>query len=611
MLPLFIYILKMILVSGVLLGYYWISLRNTRFHYYNRFYLVGAVLLSLLLPLLDLNWFAVSPPEAPQVQQVIAFINQPSQVVVQTMSWDRNLFVALLLVSITLLIVFLHGIYNVLQLKSKSKITVTEDFDFVETSLNEAPFSFFRNLFWRKDLSLTDETGQRILKHELTHIQQLHSVDKVFISVATYLFWMNPIFWLIRRELEVVHEFIADEKAIAEEDASLLAAMLLKSHYPSSILSVGQSFFYSSIKRRIIMLTSSKKVSYSYARRILVLPLAVGILALLSFTIKDQIDHAAQTTASKATMLENRMDSIPAKYRDAKTGKIKGSFQIDIDGETAVFKDVKTKKKLFEVPLSELGGNKPADRIELMIADAMASRLPIDKSSKFIFIADSSAPGKEIREEKKFIFIADGNSTLDTVLMMKEGFPIPPIPPVPPAGPGNPVIIINGKEVSPADLKTMDPSSIKTIDIREGQQGAKSSTTKIVRVDASGSKVEPGKQVLTITIDSTNYKGGQVIMKTSDDPIIAMAEKDPRTITINAADEKGKKVYTIVRKETISTEMPKDVLYILDGKEISQKDMQDLSPNMIQSINILKGESARTLYGEKGKNGVVEIKTKK
>jgi TonB-dependent SusC/RagA subfamily outer membrane receptor len=572
---------------------------------------VGVVLLGLLLPLLDLNWFVVSAPQTPQVQQVIAFINQPSQVVEESISWDRVLFIALLSVSVLLLLVFLHGIYNVFKLKSKSKITVTEQFDFVETSLNEAPFSFFRNLFWRNDLLLTDETGQRILKHELTHIQQLHSIDKVFVSVATYIFWMNPVFWLIRRELEVVHEFIADEKAIAEEDASLLAAMLLKAHYPSSILSVGQSFFYSSIKRRIIMLTSSKKVSYSYARRILVLPVAIAIVALLSFTIKDQFNQNDQTQLAKESILQNQLDSIPAKYRDAKTGKIKGSFQIDIDGDIAIFKDVKTKKKLFEVPLSELGGNKPADRIELMIADGMVSGLPMDNSSKYIFIADSSAPGKQMKEEKKFIFIADGNTTLDTVLLMKEGFPIPPIPPVPPIAPATPVIIINGKEVSPADLKTMDPSSIKTIDIREGMQGEKASTTKIVRVDASGAKAEPGKQFITITIDSTNYKGGQVIMKTSDDPIVAMAEKDPRTITINASDEKGKKVYTIVRKETNSTELPKDVLYILDGKEITQKDMKDLSPNMIQSINVLKGESAKALYGEKGKNGVVEIKTKK
>jgi TonB-dependent SusC/RagA subfamily outer membrane receptor len=601
----------MILVSGVLLGYYWFSLRNTRFHHYNRFYLVSVVVLSLFLPLLDLNLFVVSAPETPQVQQVIAFINQPSQVVEESISWDRVLFIALLLVSVLLLLIFLHGIYNVFKLKSKSKITITEHFDFVETSLNEAPFSFFRNLFWRNDLSLTDETGQRILKHELTHIQQLHSIDKVFVSVATYIFWMNPVFWLIRRELEVVHEFIADEKAIAEEDASMLASMLLKAHYPSSILSVGQSFFYSSIKRRIIMLTSSKKVSYSYARRILVLPVAIAIVALLSFTIKDQFNQNDQTQLAKESIVQNQLDSIPAKYRDPKTGKIKGSFQIDIDGDIAIFKDVKSKKKLFEVPLNELGGNKPADRIEMVFAEEIASGFPMDNSSKFIFIADSSAPGKQIKEEKKFIVITDGNATLDTVLLMKEGFPIPPIPPVPPIAPAAPVIIINGKEVSPADLKNMDPSSIKTIDIRKEQQGAKSSTTKIVRVDASGAKVEPGKQVFTITIDSTNHKGGQVFIKNTDDQVAEKMENDPKALTFTATDKDGKKTYTFVQKSTVKTELPKDVLYIMDGKEISEKDMKDLSPNLIQSINVLKGESAKALYGEKGKNGVVEIKTKK
>jgi TonB-dependent SusC/RagA subfamily outer membrane receptor len=358
------------------------------------------------------------------------------------------------------------------------------------------------------------------------------------------------------------------------------------------------------------MLTSSKKVSYSYARRILVLPVALAIVALFSFTIKDQFNQKSQSQLTEESILQNQIDSIPAKYRDAKTGKIKGSFHIDIDGDIAIFKDVKTKKKLFEVPLSELGGNKPADRIELIVADAMASGLPMDNSSKFIFIADSSAPGKHIKEEKKFIFIADGNAKLDTVLLMKEGFPIPPIPPVPPIAPATPIIIINGKEVSPADLKTMDPSSIKTIDIREGLQGDKNSTTKIVRVDAKGSNVESGKQHITITIDSTNYKG-QVIIKTSDDQVAEKKENDPKTLTFTTTDKDGKKTITYVQKTTTKTELPKDVLYIMDGKEISEKDMKDLSPNMIQSINVLKGESAKALYGEKGKNGVIEIKTKK
>ena len=59
---------------------------------------------------------------------------------------------------------------------------------------------------------------------------------------------------------------------------------------------------------------------------------------------------------------------------------------------------------------------------------------------------------------------------------------------------------------------------------------------------------------------------------------------------------------------TDSNEKP---LYIIDGKESNEKAMKDLNPNQIKSMNVLKGESAEKKYGDKGKNGVIEIKTKK
>ena len=168
MLPLFIYILKAVLVSGILLGYYWIGLRNTRFHYYNRFYLVGTVLLSLFLPLLDLQWFTFTAPAAQPVQQVVQYIYnvQTTTQVQSAMGWEQILAIGLFFVSVILFSFFLFGIFKVFLIKSKGKITVMERFDFIETALDEAPFSFFRNLFWRKDLPINDETGQRMLKHE-------------------------------------------------------------------------------------------------------------------------------------------------------------------------------------------------------------------------------------------------------------------------------------------------------------------------------------------------------------------------------------------------------------------------------------------------------------
>jgi hypothetical protein len=619
MLPLFIYILKAILISGILLGYYWIGLRNTKFHYYNRFYLVGTILLSLNLPLLDLEWFILSTPESAPVRQVVQFIYQSEGAipVKQGLTWDQILVMFLALVSASLVILFAVGVLKVYLLKSKGKVTVMERFDFIETALDEAPFSFFRNLFWRKDLPVHDETGQRMLKHELTHIEQYHTYDKLFVAFTTYLFWMNPFYWLIKKELEVVHEFIADEEAVAGEDAAVLAEMLLKAHYHSNSLSVGQSFFYSSIKRRIIMLTSSKKVSYSYARRILVLPVALAIVALLSFTIKDQLDQNDQSQLTKESILQHQIDSIPAKYRDPKTGKIKGSFQIDIDGEMASFKDIKSKKELFKVPLNELAG--PANK------KASIAGSPLYTEKKIVFISGDSIPAG-----------TTFSGTVDAIRLRggTDGSKIPRI-------------IINGREISPADLDKIDPSSIKTIDIRGDEKGAGVSESKLSGMTWTEATSADGKKIVTMKVDSvffdgkakvavpahgkvsnihisvdtsdvltvTGYKKNSnvstIIVRTSDDKVLEESQKDPQTLTVTTTEKDGKKTITYVQKTTEKTELPKDVLYIIDGKEMTSGSIKDIEPTSIKMVSVLKGENAFKKYGEKGKNGVIEITTKK
>jgi len=619
MLPLFIYILKAILVSGILLGYYWIAIRNTRFHYYNRFYLVGTVLLSLALPLLDIEWFTVSTPASAPVQQVVQYIYQSEHVNPQNrgLTWDQVLVLLFTLVSASLLILFVVGIIKVYLLKSKGKVTVMERFDFIETALEEAPFSFFRNLFWRKDLPVHDETGQRMLKHELTHIEQYHSYDKLLVAFTTYLFWMNPFNWIIRKELEVVHEFIADEEAVAGDDAAVLAEMVLKAHYHSNSLSIGQSFFYSSIKRRIIMLTSSKKVSYSYARRLLILPVAVGVLVLLSFTIKESLSDVQHKQMDQSVISASKLDTVPSKYRDPKTGQIKGSFQIDIEGEMASFKDIKSKKELFKLPLKELAG--PANK------KASIEGSPLYTEKKIVFIAGDSMPSG-----------ATFSGTADAIRLRggADGSKIPRI-------------IINGKEISPADLDKIDPSSIKTIDIRGDEKGAAVSESKLSGMTWTEATSADGKKIVTIKVDSVMFDGkakvavpahGKVsniqisvdtvtyktvtdnktnsnvstmIIRMNDDKIVEEAKKDPKTLTVTTTDKDGKKTITFVQKHEEKTTLPKDVLYIIDGKEMESGSMKDIDPNTIKSINVLKGETALKLYGEKGKNGVIEITTKK
>ena len=571
MIPLFQYLLKVILVSGILTGYYWVSLRNKRFHHYNRFYLAGTLLLSWGLPLLNLQWFYLAPEPASPIHQVAKLINfSPNTLNASTMSWDELVGVALIVVAGILVIAFLRGIAQLFLIKSKGRVTPMDRFDFIETSVEDAPFSFFRNLFWKKECALNDENGQRMFHHEITHIEQYHSFDKVLATLSTCLAWMNPFFWLIRKELEVVHEFIADEAAITNNDASQLAEMLLAARFSPTLFSNGQSFFYSSIKRRILMLTASKKTSYSYARRLLVLPITLGALALLSFTIRNKQSETKQFLSITGTSPAIFLDTIPAQFRELTTGKLKGNYQIEIQDDTAIFKDPKSKKNLFKVPLNQLG--------------AMAG--------------NSSANKSENSDTKKraYFFSGDSVTIIRGKLINNQKAPR---------------IVVNGRELSsPNELQLVPSSDIKTIDIRGGEVNIKVDSSMW---DNKNLQLKKVAEKSTVTIESIEIENLSIEKikeaherlkdgKTDSEYLIAIGEKK---------DGDGKVVYTYSLKADGKNELPKDILYIIDGQESDAAAMKKLGPNSIKSINVLKGNSANNKYGDKGKNGVIEIITKK
>ena len=68
MLPIAWYLLKVMICSGILFGYYWLLLRNKIFHRYNRFYLLAAVVLSLLPPLVQINFWQQDQQHSPVIR---------------------------------------------------------------------------------------------------------------------------------------------------------------------------------------------------------------------------------------------------------------------------------------------------------------------------------------------------------------------------------------------------------------------------------------------------------------------------------------------------------------------------------------------------------------
>lgn len=336
-----IYQLKVIIISGILLSYYWIALRNKRFHYYNRFYLLISLLISLALPLFNFTWFTwhSNNDKAIELLSVIT-INGGEQETVVTSStgfgWKIWTAIAAACVTAFMLITFVAGVIKIYLLKKKYPITNTGEFDFIQTDLQQAPFSFFKNLFWRNDIELDSETGEQILSHEITHIRQKHSWDKLFMQTLLSFFWTNPFFWLIRKELYLIHEFIADEKAVKNKDVTAFANMMLTSCFGENIFAPAQSFNYSPIKRRLVMLTNSYKPNYPYLRRLMVLPLLYCVTCLFSFQIEK-----SEAVQVKSTDQQNRSTEADTSKPKEAIGTV--AVQLDDIKDTAASNTVANK----------------------------------------------------------------------------------------------------------------------------------------------------------------------------------------------------------------------------------------------------------------------------
>lgn len=287
------YFLQVILCSAIMMGYYWIALRNKKFHQYNRFYLLTVAVFSWMVPLVKIQWVTESASQ----QQVFRFLsvvadnNSEIEAAIGTKGYHWSLEgiveIVYLTISVLLLSFMVKAVYRIYQLLKTHSCKQVGDVFLIITQVKGTPFSFFRYIFWNEAIDIRSASGKQILQHELTHVQQKHSIDKLLIQLMLIPGWFNPFFWLLKKEMEMIHEFIADKKAVGDGDTAALAQMLLTAVYPTQRFELTHPFFFSPIKRRLQMLTNHKNPKFSYIRRLLILPLLAVVIVLFAFRNKE------------------------------------------------------------------------------------------------------------------------------------------------------------------------------------------------------------------------------------------------------------------------------------------------------------------------------------
>lgn len=287
MLPFIYYLLKMIACSAIFAGYYWCFLKNGKFHNWNRFYLLLAVIASIALPVVKIPLYVTETIFIPDyfIENVETNVQtvQSTQSKISAVTIIAALY---LLVTSVLAIVYISRLLVVTKMKKGSFLKKINNVSIYTTDNGSAPFSFFNSVFWRNDIDMYSIDGQYILRHELAHIHARHNYDKLFIQIACILFWVNPVFLLIKRELSIIHEYAADKASIADSDAKTLAAIILCSLYPNNHLEFTNQFYQSPIKRRLVMLSKNNNVRFSALRKTMILPLIVAVICLFSISIE-------------------------------------------------------------------------------------------------------------------------------------------------------------------------------------------------------------------------------------------------------------------------------------------------------------------------------------
>lgn len=280
------FLAKSIFISGILVSYYWFFLRNRKINSFNRYYLLMTLLASITFPFINLSFSAGESSKfiIPALTSYIEpTIDTGTSGGLTYGNWVVGMYI---IISVLFSAIVVYKVWWIYSVRKNYPVEQMGGINFIQTDLKQAPFSFLNNLFWKSSIALNDDVAKSILNHEMVHIRQGHSIDKLIAQVMTCIIWINPFYWIIRKELQVVHEFLADGESVEDGDISSFSEMLLCSYSSGNYLSPAQAYFNSPIKRRVMMI--KKPNARAKLRKFASLAIFAGIFIFVSCSPKKE-----------------------------------------------------------------------------------------------------------------------------------------------------------------------------------------------------------------------------------------------------------------------------------------------------------------------------------
>jgi TonB family protein len=284
--PFFVYLIQVNIALSVFFILYAFVLKRDTFLQLRRFFFLSVIVFSLLYPLIIVpvsgSLSALFSSEIKETETTV-FIGEPVMGIVsdedtissRDINWTRISMMIYFSTMVLFFFRFLMQLISVLRIRAKSELTEIHGIPVYRLKDDITPFSFFNLIFIHTEKHSDTELTQ-ILLHELTHVRQRHSIDILLVELLCIFFWWNPFVWMLKREMTMNLEYLADNGVLNEGvNSREYQYHLLRMTYHETAVTIVNNFNVSQLKQRIMMMNQSKSPANRLGRYLLILPLAL------------------------------------------------------------------------------------------------------------------------------------------------------------------------------------------------------------------------------------------------------------------------------------------------------------------------------------------------
>ena len=226
-----------------------------------------------------------------------------------SIGWETTAMTIYTMVACLFLLRFFWQLVSIVRLRNKCRTTDINGTKVYLLESDEGPFSFFNWIFINPTKHNRQETDE-IMTHELAHCRQLHSIDVLFTELFAIVFWANPFVWLLKREVRLNLEYLADNNVLAGgTDSKKYQYHLLGLAYRKNVATISNNFNVLPLKKRIKMMNKKRTKRIAKVKYALYIPLAAALLVVsnIETVARDIANVAKAMPMAKASVKQETM----------------------------------------------------------------------------------------------------------------------------------------------------------------------------------------------------------------------------------------------------------------------------------------------------------------